>query len=248
MKQEKEIWKPCPGYEKWYDISNYGNLRSYHLIGGGIDRNKVQRFLTPQLNVYVYYVMSKGIGVFKTKAAHILVAKAFVPNPKRRKYVHHKDNDKHNPCSWNLEWVTLGENQKYAYADGMRKKPNGIKNGRCKLTINEVMKIFNSTENVYKLCSMYSISKRVVGDIKSGKLWSSVTGKTYIRKEKKFVDLSAKDVLAIAKSNLTQNELASIYNTSQSRVSAIKTGRTHSDITNIVFNGNKNYSYFGISS
>lgn len=45
---------------------------------------------------------------------HVLVATAFVPNPNNLPEVNHKDYDRANPKSDNLEWVTRTENIRYS--------------------------------------------------------------------------------------------------------------------------------------
>lgn len=45
---------------------------------------------------------------------HILVAKAFIPNPNNLPEVNHKDFDRKNPRVDNLEWVTHQENIEYS--------------------------------------------------------------------------------------------------------------------------------------
>lgn len=247
MNEEEEIWKRCPGYENFYDISNLGNVRSYHIGRGRVDRSAVKRIMAIGINKdYLQVPLSKGIGVMKTCSIHIMVAKAFVPNPKNRKCVHHKNNDKSDPRAENLEWVTSGQNQKYAYLDGQRERPLGMANGRCKLSIEDVLEIFESKENVYKDSANYNISRKVIASIKSGKLWSSVTGKVYIKKPITRTILSEAQILDILNSKKFQDDLAIQYKVSQSTISAIKTGKSYSELTGVSFTGRKEYEYFGI--
>lgn len=44
---------------------------------------------------------------------HVLVARAFIPNPDGKLVVNHIDCDKENNCVWNLEWLTHSENTSY---------------------------------------------------------------------------------------------------------------------------------------
>lgn len=246
----KTKWVPVPGYEKWYDINRLGHIRSYHTWKGKYDRTIKPTLLLPQYSptfAYWYISLSRGIGVTKTHSIHILVAKSFVPNPYNRRFVHHKNNDKNDFRAVNLKWVTPGENQELAYADGQRKRPNGVLNGRCKLSEQQVLEIFTSNENHYKLASLYGVGRRAISSIKNGNLWSSVTGKVATSKNP-VKQLTQVQILDILNSSDDQRVIASRYGISQSRVSSIKTGRSQSKITGVKFTGKREYEYYGIKS
>jgi len=54
-----------------------------------------------------------------SKASHILIASAFIPNPENKPYVNHIDGIKNNNIVSNLEWVTQSENMIHAHKTGL---------------------------------------------------------------------------------------------------------------------------------
>ena len=92
----------------------------------------------------------------KTKAAfiHRLVAQTYIPNPKNKPEVNHKDADKHNNHVSNLEWVTSKENKKHAKENDLIDYASCEDSGRAKYTNKEI-------EYACKLLSenKYTISK-----------------------------------------------------------------------------------------
>ena len=95
-----EVWKDIKGYEGLYWVSNLGRVKSKRKI------------LKPINGEYLKVGLSKN-GKQKTFTIHRLVAQEFVNNPKNKSQVNHKDENKHNNNSNNLEWVTFQENMNY---------------------------------------------------------------------------------------------------------------------------------------
>lgn len=107
----KEEWRDVPGYEGLYKISNCGDV--FSLI-----KNKI---LQPAKHKkgYDLIVLTKD-KKHKTHYIHRLVAKAFIPNPKNKIEVNHKDGNKNNNNVLNLEWCTREENTRHAFLNGLR--------------------------------------------------------------------------------------------------------------------------------
>lgn len=114
-----EIWKPVPGYEGAYEISNMGRLRSLtrtrivnNCHGGTSPRTDKGHVLAPGNNGNGYaYVSLRDNGVRTNYYVHRLVAKVFLDKPEGENLVvDHRDHNRSNNVVNNLEWVTQKEN------------------------------------------------------------------------------------------------------------------------------------------
>lgn len=123
-----EQWRDVIGYKGLYQVSNYGRVKSFYFKNGRILRGN---------GAYPVVCLAKD-NTINHYGTHVLVAKAFLPNPKNLPVVHHKDDDKVNACIWNLVWVTRSENTKLAYRSGAMKKRHGYKNFNARLTPEQV--------------------------------------------------------------------------------------------------------------
>jgi hypothetical protein len=111
-----EIWKPIPGYEGYYEVSNTGKVRSLTrtvIMKDGKPRPIKGRELKPKINNgYPTVNLSKN-GTVKTIRIHRLVALTFIPNPDNLPIINHKDENKQNNNVNNLEWCTYEYNNNY---------------------------------------------------------------------------------------------------------------------------------------
>jgi hypothetical protein len=104
-----EYWEPIKGYEK-YRISNYGRVANNE-TGLLLKPYKQSKWGHAQVGLY-------HDGKVKKFLVHVLVAKAFVPNPDNKPEVCHIDNtiDENgflNNSASNLTWGTHKENCAY---------------------------------------------------------------------------------------------------------------------------------------
>lgn len=149
----KEVWKDICGYERAYQISNYGVVK----------RTNTDKKLTPihNPNGYLYINLYKN-GKNTKKYIHRLVAEAFLENPNNYSIVNHIDGKKHNNYFENLEYCTRSENQLHAYKMGLQtkkskqinqfdKKGNFIKKWNGQYSIERELKISNASIN--KCCN-----------------------------------------------------------------------------------------------
>jgi hypothetical protein len=108
-----EEWRDIPGYED-YQVSSLGRVKSLKYGKEHILKSIIVRSGYLSVNLYAN-------GKARLTSIHRIVAKVFIPNPKRKPEVNHKDGNKKNNILGNLEWVTKSENQKHAYEKLHRK-------------------------------------------------------------------------------------------------------------------------------
>lgn len=122
---EKEIWKPINGFESHYEISNYGNVRSFDrtkLSSHGSRSKLKSQPLKPvlQKNGYCTVCLSDGSTV-KIKTIHRLVAIHFIDNPLNKPCVNHINSIRTDNMAINLEWVSYKENTEHAFNNNRMK-------------------------------------------------------------------------------------------------------------------------------
>lgn len=118
---EGEEWRPVPGYEDRYKISNYGRCMCSDFYCYS-NRVSYSRILQPTVNdSYLYYnIYDYDSKNWRTFPAHRLVALAFLPTPANFEMleVNHKDFNPQNNNVINLEWCTRLENIRYSSSRG----------------------------------------------------------------------------------------------------------------------------------
>ena len=127
-----EIWKELKGYEGFYEISNYGIIKSVsHLVKANKDGGV--RYTTPRTlkftngwHDYLSVNLFKN-GKGKTFYVHRLVAENFISNPENKPQVNHIDGNKHNNCVDNLEWCSDSENLIHALNHDLLKNNKPVK-------------------------------------------------------------------------------------------------------------------------
>lgn len=110
-----EVWRPVVGFESYYEVSNYGRVRSY-------DRTRVQlsHAGTPYLRTQKGRTLRPGLagngypsvtlGRQNTRMVHRLVAESFLgPCPEEHETCY-KDGDRKNSRLDNLYWGTRSDN------------------------------------------------------------------------------------------------------------------------------------------
>ena len=110
----KESWRVVSGYPD-YAVSNMGRVKRLTPYRS----TRVGKILKPNSATYPSVCLYHRNPYARVcRQVHILVATAFVPNPRDLPEVNHKDLDKTNFRASNLEWVTRKGNAEHAAAHG----------------------------------------------------------------------------------------------------------------------------------
>lgn len=125
-----EIWRDVVDYEGLYKVSSLGRVKSFQ-------KGKLMiRSCTKIRQGYVIVsLMKRGIKR-KIVRIHVLVARAFIPNPEDKPEVNHRFGNKLDNRVSELEWVTGKENIQHAYNTGLKRK--GSEHPRAKFTEEQV--------------------------------------------------------------------------------------------------------------
>lgn len=160
----QEIFKDIKGYEKLYQISNLGNVKSLPKGDGNGNKERILKFdNTNKTNTTTYLrVTLSGNGQTKRFSVHRLVAEAFIPNPDNKPSVNHIDNNGENNRVDNLEWVTHSENMVHAQKQGRLPNTN-MKAATNKITETAVSKYTNFIGTSMNGRTLISFSKKEIG-------------------------------------------------------------------------------------
>lgn len=122
-----EVWKDIAGYEGLYQVSNLGRVKSLERY---VQNHTKKQYRPEQIKEpserksngggqgYLVLQLYKN-NLVQNCYVHRLVAQAFIPNPDNKATVNHKNGNKHDNRSENLEWATYGENNVHALNTGL---------------------------------------------------------------------------------------------------------------------------------
>lgn len=120
-------WRPVPGFEGRYEVSNEGQVASVPFRQRYVLRNGKEGFRTTKRRVLAQQLINSGYSIVhlhlnnqRTAATvHRIVAKVFVFGYFEGADVNHKDAVKTNNRAENLEWVTRTRNHIHAVYHGL---------------------------------------------------------------------------------------------------------------------------------
>lgn len=136
-----EEWKSIDGFEGFYEVSNFGNVRSLNW------NTREVKNLSPfmQNRGYLQVRLSDG-KTYKAFMVHRLVAAAFVDGYSENMVVNHINERKTDNRACNLEWVTQSENTLYSMPSRSKRKPRAVEIIQLSATGNELRRFSNFIE------------------------------------------------------------------------------------------------------
>lgn len=112
----KEIWKPIPGYEGYYEASSLGRIRSVCRFvnakyGKRLHKGRIL-ILFPDRDGYLKTSVCKN-NIAKSAFVHRLIAETFLENPLGLPVINHKNEIKTDNRVENLEFCSIQYNNTY---------------------------------------------------------------------------------------------------------------------------------------
>jgi hypothetical protein len=166
----EEVWKPVVGYEALYSVSSVGRVRR-DAAGKGARAGFILRPSPHGKSGYLKVGLLRE-GVQETRLIHRLVAEAFVGPRPLGLCVNHKDDNKLNNVPGNLEWVTLADNTRLAFASGLHEAARARKLNPER--VREVRRLLALGLSESEVAVRFGVARSTVGDVRHRRIWADV--------------------------------------------------------------------------
>lgn len=171
-----EVWRPIPGYDGWYEVSNLGGVRSWR-PRGGVGRAAEPRTLAPAVSGtgYLRVHLTPLQGRPHKRNVHSLVTEAFLGPRPGDMQVAHLNGIRTDPRIENLAYKTAAGNAADRTLHGTQQR--GEKAYSAKLTEADIrsIRLLRSAGMLQRdLAEFFSVSRCEISQILAGKLWKHV--------------------------------------------------------------------------
>lgn len=134
-----ERWRAVEGYKGLYEVSNFGRVKSIGVRPG--TRYAPGYILKTTTSKFGYIRVTLSDHGSRIMLMHILVARAFVPNPEEKPQVNHRNGVKGDNRATNLEWMTASENTHHGFTALGRQPLRGARHPMARWTREQVLAI-----------------------------------------------------------------------------------------------------------
>ena len=170
-----EEYRSVVGYEEYYEVSDYGNVRTLR----NSSRLKKYNLMSQSCNTsgYLRVTLCDGNKKPKVRYVHHLVAEAFIGARGKDKELNHRDGNKLDNYVDNLEYVTRKENQIHASKMGLFGDRKGESHNCSKLKDKDILNIrFMLSMGIYQriIADLYNVSQYNISLIKERKAWNHI--------------------------------------------------------------------------
>lgn len=172
-----EVFKDIIGYEGFYQISNYGRVKSLtrpHNLGG----IRKERILKPGIDGGGYFFVDlRKNGIRKEYLISRLVLSHFFPIENSDKLeANHLDGNKNNNFLSNLEWCTRSQNQIHARKIGLNKnkEETHINAKLTKKDILEIKLLLKTGISQQNIALQYKVAQSHISRINTNLSWKDV--------------------------------------------------------------------------
>lgn len=163
-----ELWKDVTGYEGLYQVSSMGRVKSlsryvefYRNGRGPFLRPVKEKILSLGNNGRYSTATLCRNDEMDQQYVHRLMCLEFLPNPKNKPQVNHKNGDSWDNRIENLEWCTESENIQHAIKIGLQtyNPASGSRSGKAKKVINTLTgEVFGCIKDAHESFGKYSLS------------------------------------------------------------------------------------------
>ncbi|MEM7806504.1 MAG: NUMOD4 motif-containing HNH endonuclease [Planctomycetota bacterium] len=173
---DNEVWKPVPGYEQAYDVSDLGRVRSLdRFVNGRWGTQRVHGRLLKQPRGQAGYpevCLHDGAGGQRRHSVHQLVLAAFVGPMPPEHVCRHLDGSRDNNRLSNLAYGTQADNANDRESHG--RTCRGEQHSSAKLNHRAVRFIRSSTARSVDLAKAFNVSDVAISAVRSGRTWKHV--------------------------------------------------------------------------